>query len=108
MRRQQGIALLVVLVILLAVGASSTAFIWFMQRQQTRSGLRYRSAAALAVAEGGVHRALAVLEGTAPEGWHRDECRRSRRRLPAPAGASGPGGRTEGGRSGGYIGKIKG
>ena len=68
MRRQQGIALLVVLVILLAVGASSTAFIWFMQQQQMRAGLRYRSAAALAVAEGGVHRALAVIEGTAPEG----------------------------------------
>jgi len=68
MRRQQGMALLVVLVILLAVGASSTAFIWFMQQQQTRAGLRYRSVAALAVAEGGVHRALAVLEGAAPEG----------------------------------------
>lgn len=61
-----GMALLVVLVILLAVGSSSASFIWFMNQQQARAGARYRAAAAVAAAEAGVHRALAVLEGAAP------------------------------------------
>ena len=61
-------ALLVVLVIMVAVGTSSASFIWFMNQQQTRAGMRFRGAAALAVAEGGVHRALAILESASPDG----------------------------------------
>lgn len=65
---QAGAALLAVLAILLAVTASSVAFIWFMNQQQTRAGTRYRVAAALLLAEAGVHRALAILESETPEG----------------------------------------
>jgi len=65
---ERGIALLAVLVILLIVTASSASFIWFMNQQQARAGLRYRSAAAMAVAEAGVHRALSILEAAAPDG----------------------------------------
>lgn len=60
-------ALLVVLVILMAVGTSSASFIWFMNQQQTRAGARFRGAAALAAAEAGVHRALAILESVSPD-----------------------------------------
>lgn len=65
-RSEQGMALLAVLLIALVVGGSSASFLWLMQQQQTRAGLRYRSAAATLLAEAGVHRALAVLEGAAP------------------------------------------
>ncbi|MDR7481866.1 MAG: hypothetical protein QN183_11775 [Armatimonadota bacterium] len=58
----------VLVVLLLATGLSSS-FVWFFQRQQTRAGIRYRSAVALAAAEAGVHRALGVLESVAPDGW---------------------------------------
>lgn len=65
---EAGVTLLVVLVLLLAVTAASGAFIWFMNQQQTRAGGRLRAAAAVAVAEAGVHRALAILESVAPDG----------------------------------------
>lgn len=61
-------ALLVVLLVLLAVAVSSSSLIWLMNQQQTRAGARLRSAAALAVAEAGVHRALSILESVAPDG----------------------------------------
>ncbi|MDI6772683.1 MAG: hypothetical protein QME77_08860 [bacterium] len=60
--------LLVVLIILLVVSGSSASFIWYMNQQQARAGSRFRTAAAVAVAEGGVHRALAVLETLTPDG----------------------------------------
>ena len=59
--------MLIVLMILLAVGGSSASFVWLMDQQQTRAGIRYRALAATLLAEAGVHRALAVLEGTTPE-----------------------------------------
>ncbi len=61
-------ALLVVLVILIAVGASSSSFIWFMNQLQDRAGLRYRSAVAMSLAEAGVHRTLSILEMAAFDG----------------------------------------
>ncbi len=67
-RHESGIVLLVVLVILLLVTGSSAAFIWFMNQQQTRAGIRHRSAAAMSLAEAGVHRALSFLETVAPDG----------------------------------------
>jgi hypothetical protein len=67
-RREAGLVLLGVLVILFVVAASSTSFVWFMDQQQTRAGARLRSAAALAAAEAGVHRALSVLETATPDG----------------------------------------
>ncbi len=66
-RREAGAALLAVLIILLVVTGSSTSFIWFMHQQQTRAGLRLRAAMATAAAEGGVHRALSILESVAPD-----------------------------------------
>lgn len=57
-----------VLVLLLVVAGSSASFVWFMNQQQTRAGNRVRAAAALALAEAGVHRALGILEGAAPDG----------------------------------------
>lgn len=65
-RAQRGFALLVVLAILTAVAISSASFVWYMQQQQTRAGLKYRSVAAMAVAEAGIHRALCALETTSP------------------------------------------
>lgn len=59
---ERGVALLAVVVLLLIIAASSAAFVWFMNQQQTRSGARYRSTAATAAAEAGVHRALSILE----------------------------------------------
>ncbi len=67
LRADRGGALLVVLVLLLALTASAVSFIWFMNQQQTRAGVRYRSMAAMALAEAGVHRALSVLESVTPE-----------------------------------------
>ncbi|MDQ7841246.1 MAG: hypothetical protein RDU83_09500 [bacterium] len=67
-RGEAGMALLVVLVILVAVSGTSASFIWFMNQQQTRAGTRMRAAAAVAVAEAGVHRALSILESVAPDG----------------------------------------
>ena len=64
----RGMALLAVLLILLIITGSSASFIWFMNQQQTRAGTRFRSAAAMAVAEAGVHRALSILESVAPDG----------------------------------------
>ncbi|MGH2404816.1 MAG: hypothetical protein ACRDGN_10170 [bacterium] len=61
-------ALLAVIVILLAMTGVSASFIWFMNQQQTQAGLRLRTAAAMAVAEAGVHRALAIIESDAPDG----------------------------------------
>jgi len=66
-RPEAGAALLAVLILLLVVVGSSTSFIWFMNQQQTHTGLRLRAAAAVAVAEAGVHRALSILESVAPE-----------------------------------------
>ncbi len=66
--RERGMALLVVLLVLLAVAVSSSSLIWMMNQQQTRAGARLRSAAALSLAEGGVHRALSILESVAPDG----------------------------------------
>lgn len=68
MTRQRGAALLVVLLVLVIVAGSSATFIWLMNQQQTAAGTRLRSRAALAAAEAGVHRALAALESTAPDG----------------------------------------
>lgn len=65
---QRGFALLVVLAIFLAVTFSSASFVWFMQQQQTRAGLKYRSTAAMTIAEAGIHRALHALETTTPAG----------------------------------------
>ncbi|MDR7555300.1 MAG: hypothetical protein QN157_06795 [Armatimonadota bacterium] len=65
----QGTALVAVLVVLLLATALAGSAAWLLQRQQARAGTRYRSAAALAAAEAGVHRALAVLESVAPDGW---------------------------------------
>ncbi|MGH2404002.1 MAG: hypothetical protein ACRDGN_05985, partial [bacterium] len=67
LRRESGMALLVVLVIMLVITASSSSFIWMMNQQQTRVGARLRSAAAMAAAEAGVHRALSILESVAPD-----------------------------------------
>ncbi len=66
--RQTGQVLLGVLVLVLVVTASAVTFVWYMNQQQTRAGIRYRSAAALNVAEAGVHRALAALESNVPIG----------------------------------------
>ncbi len=66
-RSAEGQALLIILVIMLAVSASAASFIWFMNQQQTRAGARYRSQAALHLAEAGVGRALALLEARWPE-----------------------------------------
>ncbi len=65
---QDGVVLLVVLGILLVVGGSSVLFISLMNQQQKNAGLRYRSLAAMALAESGVHRTLAVLETVTPDG----------------------------------------
>lgn len=66
-RSADGQALLIILVIMLAVSASAASFIWFMNQQQTRAGARYRSQAALHLAEAGVSRALSLLEAQWPE-----------------------------------------
>ena len=57
-----------VLVIIFVITVSSASFIWFMQQLQTRSGMRYRSAGAMAIAEAGIHRALSALETASPDG----------------------------------------
>jgi type II secretory pathway pseudopilin PulG len=67
-RRQAGMALLAVLVVLVVIAGSSAAFIWSMNGQQRRAGIRLREAAARSAAEAGVYRALAILETTAPDG----------------------------------------
>lgn len=59
--------LLTVLVMLLIIVGASSSFIWWMNQQQTRAGQRYRSTAALAAAEAGVHQALSILETVAPD-----------------------------------------
>ena len=59
---QAGMALLAVLVILLAVGGASASFVWLMNQHQARAGDRFRAAAALAAADAGIQRALAILE----------------------------------------------
>ncbi|MGQ0571178.1 MAG: hypothetical protein ACT4P5_16880 [Armatimonadota bacterium] len=64
---QRGQVLLGVLVLLVAVSGSAATFIWFMNQQQTRAGNRFRSAAALNIAEAGIYRALGVLETAAPD-----------------------------------------
>ncbi len=66
--REAGMALLIVLLLLLVVTGSSTSFIWFMNQQQTRAGLRHRTAVALSLAEAGIYRATAILEAVAPDG----------------------------------------
>lgn len=60
-------ALLAVLLLLLIVGGSSVVFISFMHRHQARAGARYRAAAALSLAEAGVHHATSLLESAARE-----------------------------------------
>ncbi len=67
-RSEAGVALLVVLILLVILTGSSVAFVWFMNQQQARVGNRLRSAAAMAVAEAGIHRALAILESVTPDG----------------------------------------
>ncbi|MGH2372249.1 MAG: hypothetical protein ACRDIC_02050, partial [bacterium] len=67
-RNTRGMALLAVLLALLIITSSSASLIWFMNQQQTRAGARFRSTAALAMAEAGVHRALSILESVAPDG----------------------------------------
>ncbi|MGQ0549870.1 MAG: hypothetical protein ACT4PY_09435 [Armatimonadota bacterium] len=67
-RGEAGVALIVVLILLLTVAGASAGFIWFMNQQQTRAGGRLRAAAAMAIAEAGVYRALAVLESVTPDG----------------------------------------
>ncbi len=66
--RERGLALLAVLVLALAVAGSAASFAWLMNQQQARAGAHFRTAAALAAAEAGVHRSLAILEGTIPDG----------------------------------------
>lgn len=65
---EAGMALLAVLVLMLVIGGSSAAFISFMHRHQMRAGLHHRAAAALAVAEAGVHRATSLLESASSNG----------------------------------------
>lgn len=65
---QKGFALIIALVIFFLITVSSASFIWFMQQLQTRAGMRYRSAAAMAIAEAGIHRALSALEMAPPDG----------------------------------------
>jgi len=60
-------ALLTVIVILFMMTTSSASLIWMMNQQQARAGGRLRSAAALAVAEAGVHRAVSILESVSPD-----------------------------------------
>lgn len=62
-RSQRGAALLIVLLMLLGIAGICSSLIWLMNQQQTLAGLRARRAAATSVAEAGVHRALAILEG---------------------------------------------
>lgn len=64
----EGIALLVVLVLLFVLAGSSALFVWFMSQQQTRAGTALRSSAARSAAEAGVHHALSILETAAPDG----------------------------------------
>ncbi len=66
--RAGGFALSIVLVILFVFTIFSASFVWFMMQLQTRSGVKYRSAAAMAIAEAGIHRTLSILEGTSAEG----------------------------------------
>jgi hypothetical protein len=66
--REGGMVLLAVLAILFAVSGSASAFIWYMQQQQSRAGARMRAAAALSVAEAGIHQALARLEEPGGDG----------------------------------------
>jgi hypothetical protein len=72
-RGQTGLALLGVLVVLVFVTASSTSFVWFMNRQQARVGTSLRARQALHLAEAGLHVALAALEspGSPSEGTGR-------------------------------------
>ncbi len=63
-----GQTLLAVLVLMVLVAGWSSTFIWFMNQEQTRAGIRFRSAAAMAVAEAGAHKALSILESVAPDG----------------------------------------
>jgi nitroreductase/type II secretory pathway pseudopilin PulG len=65
---QSGMALLAVLVILMVVSTVAASLIWSMDQQQARAGNRLRAVAALAAAEAGMHRALAALESSAPDG----------------------------------------
>jgi len=65
---QSGMALLAVLVILMVVTTVAASLIWSMDQQQARAGNRLRAVAALAAAEAGMHRALAALESSAPDG----------------------------------------
>ncbi len=67
-RWTSGTALLTTLILLLVISSSSMTLVWFMNQQQTRAGGRFRSAAALAISEAGVHRALSILETVAPDG----------------------------------------
>lgn len=60
--------LLTVLLVALVVTGVAVSFISFMNQQQSRTGQRYRSKAALTLAEAGIHRAVAIFEGLAPDG----------------------------------------
>jgi len=84
---QCGQVLLIVLAVLLAVAASSASFIWFMNQQQTRAGVRYRTTAALRAAEAGIHRAISILESEAPDGTPGREWRPSDHSEPVAVGA---------------------
>jgi len=64
-RGQRGLALLALLVVLMVVAASSTAFVWYVNRQQAQTGAGVRARRAAHLAEAGLHTVLAALEAPA-------------------------------------------
>ncbi|MDQ7857881.1 MAG: hypothetical protein QN174_04220 [Armatimonadota bacterium] len=61
-RGQRGLALLALLAVLLFVTVSSTAFVWYVNRQQAQAGAAVRARRAAHLAEAGLHTVLAILE----------------------------------------------
>lgn len=66
---ENGMILLAVLVVGIAVAGSAALFIPLMNGLQARAGVYYRSVAALALAEAGIHSGLGLLESVAQDGW---------------------------------------
>jgi hypothetical protein len=64
-RGQRGLALLALLVVLMVVATSSTAFVWYVNRQQAQTGAGVRARRAAYLAEAGLHTVLATLEAHA-------------------------------------------
>ncbi len=91
LHREAGQVLLAVLVIMVLLAWWASIFVSFMNRAQAHAGARYRAAAALAVAEAGVHKALSILETVAPDGYTPGRSWR-----PAEYGETMPGGEREG------------